>query len=192
MLKASEIKKGTVVQVDGAPHLVRQVEARSPSSRGAATLYRIRFSNLLTGQKLEQSLKGDELLQESDCQRVTLQFSYQDEDLYWFMNDTDFSQYPMAAEQLEGQREYITSGLEGIIGLLMGERLVAIELPQSVVMQVEETAPGIRGSTASGRTKPARLVTGLEVQVPEYLESGEFIRVNTVTGKFMAREQSGA
>ena len=81
----------------------------------------------------------------------------------------------------------MTEGLEGITGLLLDDVLLGIELPQAVSLVITDTAPGIKGSTATGRTKPAQLSTGLEVQVPEYLEPGEVIKVNTGNGKFISR-----
>lgn len=187
MPKASELKKGVVVEINGAPHSVKQVEAKSPSSRGASTLYKVRFANLQTGQKLDESFKGDDLLKEADCVRAPVQYSYLDGDSYIFMNMEDYSQYGLDRDQIEHQLGYITEGLEGMVGLVMDGVLLAVELPQSVTVAVLDTAPGIKGATATGRTKPATLSTGLEVQVPEYLEPGETIRVNTVTGKFMSR-----
>lgn len=187
MPKASELKKGMVVEINSAPHAVKQVEAKSPSSRGAATLYKVRFTNLKTGQKLDESYKGDDFLKDADCVRVQMQYSYLDGDRYIFMNSEDYSQYGLNTGEIEDQLGYITDGLDGIIGLVMDGALLGIELPQSVTIEVTETAPATKGATAAGRTKPATLTTGLEVQVPEYLESGEIIKVNTVTGKFMSR-----
>jgi elongation factor P len=187
MPKASELKKGMVVEINSVPHAVKQVEAKSPSSRGASTLYKIRFTNLKTGQKLDESYKGDDLLKDADCVRVQLQYSYLDGETYMFMNTEDYSQYGLNADEIESQLGYITDGLDGIIGLVMDGALLGIELPQSVAMEITETAPGIKGATAAGRAKPAILTTGLEVQVPEYLEAGEIIKINTVTGKFMSR-----
>jgi elongation factor P len=103
------------------------------------------------------------------------------------MNSDDYIQFGLNTDEIEDQLGYITDGLEGIIGLIMDGALLGIELPQSVTMKITETAPAIKGATAAGRTKPATLTSGLEVQVPEYLESGEVIKVNTVTGKFMSR-----
>ncbi|OQX32008.1 MAG: elongation factor P-like protein YeiP [Candidatus Sedimenticola endophacoides] len=187
MPKASELKRGMIVEIDGDPHIVKRLEAKSPSSRGASTLYKVRFTNLRSGQKLDESYKGDDLLKNADCQRVEVQYSYLDGDTYVFMNMEDFSQYGLNREELDEQAGYITDGLEGIVALLMDGRILGIELPQSVDLAIIETAPGIKGATATGRTKPATLSTGIEVQVPEYLEPGEVIRVNTVSGRFMSR-----
>jgi len=185
--KAADLKRGMVVDIDGVPHAVKQVEAKSPSSRGAATLYKIRFNNLKTGQKRDESYKGDDLLKDADCLRRQVQYSYMDGDNFVFMDQEDYSQYLLNQQELEGQIEYISEGLEGIMAILMDGEIIAIELPQSVALVITETAPGIKGATATGRTKPATLSTGGEVQVPEYLEPGETIKINTTTGKFISR-----
>ncbi len=187
MPKASELKRGMIVEINGVPHSVKQFESKSPSSRGASTLYKVRLTNLKTGQKLDESYKGDDYLKEVDCIQVPLQYSYLDGETYIFMSVDDYSQYGMSAEEIDDQRSYLTEGLEDITGLLMDDKLLGIELPQSVIMKVVDTTPGVKGATAAARTKPAILTTGLEIQVPEYLEIDELVKVNTVTGKFMSR-----
>ena len=187
MPKASELNRGDVVEINGVPHVVKHLESKSPSSRGAQTLYKIRFNNLLNGQKRDESLKGDSMLSLADFQRVAVQFSYIDDTHYIFMNVDDYSQYSLGVEVLEGQLEYLIDGLEGISALLIEDQIVGIDLPQSVTMEITETAPGIKGASASARTKPATLGTGLVVQVPEYIEQGESIKVNTSDGKYMGR-----
>ncbi|MDT8398538.1 MAG: elongation factor P-like protein YeiP [Pseudomonadales bacterium] len=187
MPKASELKRGMVIDIKGVPHAIRELESKSPSSRGAVTLYKVRFTNLLSGQKLDESYKGDDLLKEADCVRVPVQYSYSDGSNYIFMNLDDYSQYEVAADSIEDIKGYITEELEGITALLMDGRLMSLELPQAVNLAIVETIPAIKGASATGRTKPAKLTTGIEVQVPEYLATGEIIRVSTVTGKFVSR-----
>jgi len=185
--KASDLKRGVIVEINGMPHSVKQVECKSPSSRGAVTLYKIRFTNLKTGQKLDESYKGEDFLKEADCVRTQVQYSYLDGDSYTFMDMEDYSQYVLNRDEIENQVDYLTEGLEGITALLVDGNILGIELPQSVSLQIIDTAPGIKGATATGRTKPATLSTGLEVQVPEYLENEETIKVNTTNGKFISR-----
>ncbi len=187
MAKASELKKGMVVEVNGAPHVVKQIEVRNPSSRGASTLYKVRFNNLKTGQKLDESLKGDDLFKEADYVRAKAQFSYVDGENFVFMNSEDYTQYMLSGGDLEGQTGYLIDGLEGVVVLLVDDEAIGIELPSSVVMAIVETSPAIKGATASARTKTAMLTTGIEIQVPEYLEVDDLIKVNTETGKFMSR-----
>ena len=187
MAKASELKKGMVVEVNGAPHVVKQIEVRNPSSRGASTLYKVRFNNLKTGQKLDESLKGDDSFKEADYVRAKALFSYVDGDNYVFMNIEDYTQYTLSSDDLEGQVGYLIDGLEGIVALLVDDEVIGIELPSSVVMKIVETSPAIKGATASARTKTAKLMTGIEIQVPEYLETDDLVKVNTESGKFMSR-----
>ena len=187
MAKASDLKRGMVVEINGVPHIVKNVDVKSPSSRGASTLYKIRFNTVQTGQKLDESLKGDDFFKDVDLIRAKVQFSYIDDENYIFMNTEDFSQYSLSKDELDEQVNYLSEGLEGIIALLVDDEVLGIELPAAVVLEVLETPPAIKGAPASSRTKPAPLSTGAEIQVPEYLETGELIKVNTETGKFMSR-----
>jgi elongation factor P len=176
-----------VLDINGIPCVVRKIDVRNPSSRGASTLYKIRFSNIQTGQKIDETLKGDDFFKEADCQRVNVQYSYNDGDSYTFMNMDDYSQYALNREDIEDQLAYLTEGLEGITALLIAGEIKAIELPVTIAFTIEDTPPAIKGSSAANRTKTARLNTGLEIQVPEYLATGDVIKVNTLTGKFMSR-----
>jgi len=185
--KANELKRGMVVDIDDVPHAVKNVDCKSPSSRGASTLYKIRFNNLKTKRKLDESFKGDDFLKASDCERVQVQYSYNNDDEYVFMNAEDYNQYSVKAEDLDGMELYLTDGLEGITALLLDEVVISIELPKTVNLEITETAPGIKGASASARTKPAILTTGLEVQVPEYLNTSEVIKINTTNKQFISR-----
>ena len=187
MPKASDLKRGEVVDLDGTPYRVKQLEARSPSSRGAATLYKIRFNNLITGQKRDESFKGDDFLASADFVSVPVQYSYKDGEHYVFMNTEDYAQYTLGQDVLDEQCHYLTEGLDGIVALLINDEIVAVDLPQSVILPIVETSPAIKGASASARTKPAHLSTGLVIQVPEYIENAERIKVNTSNGKFMSR-----
>jgi len=187
MPKASDLKRGMVVEVNGEPHVVKNIEVRNPSSRGASTLYKIRFNHLKTKQKRDESLKGEEMLKDVDCEKKILQFSYKDDDGYTFMSLEDYEQYTINSEDIEDESLYLTEGLEGVVSILLDGILVAIELPAAVAMEIVETAPGIKGASTTARTKPAQFATGLEIEVPEYIEPGEIIKINTVSGKFMSR-----
>lgn len=187
MPKASELKRGHIVEIDGAPHIVAEVEVKNPSSRSGTTLYKIRFRNLQTGQKRDESLKGEDLLNPIDFERRQVQFSYKDGSQYVFMDQEDYSQHQLDEAELGEQVGYLTEGLEGLMALMVDGRLVGIELPAVVNLEVVETAPSMRSASATARSKPAKLSTGLEIQVPDYIESGEVVRVNTETGKFSSR-----
>jgi elongation factor P len=187
MSKASELKRGMVVEIQESRILSKMLMSKVPRLEGQTTLYKVRFNNVKTGYKLDESLKGDDIFKDIDLVRAKVQFSYIDNENYVFMNIEDYSQYSLSKDALDDQIDYLTEGLEGIIALLVDDEILGIELPSVVVLEVIETPPAIKGATASSRTKTAKLSTGAEIQVPEYLESGELIRVNTETGKFSSR-----
>ena len=118
---------------------------------------------------------------------MAVQYSYRDGDTFNFMNLDDYSQYSLDQSELEDQIGYLVDGLEGIYALLLDGEIAAIELPQAVDIKVVETDPAIKGASATGRTKPATLSTGLVIQVPEYLDADEVARVSTKDGKFVSR-----
>ena len=176
-----------LIDINGVPHIVKQIEVKSPSARGAATLYKIRYNNMQSGQKLDETYKGDDIVKDADCEKVPVQYSYQDADNWVFMNTNDYSQYEIPNADMEDFSPYITEGLEGMLGLMMDGKLLTLILPAQVALEIIETVPEMRGASATSRTKPAKLSTGLEVQVPEYLSQGELVKVSTVTGKYMSR-----
>jgi elongation factor P len=101
--KASDLKRGMVVDIDGVPHVVKHVDVKSPSSRGGATLYKTRFTNMKTGLKVEVNFKGDDPIKEAELVRAKVQYSYKEDDNYVFMNSEDYTQYTLNAEDLDGQ-----------------------------------------------------------------------------------------
>lgn len=187
MPRASDIKTGMVIDIEGIPHVVKQLEVKSPSARGAATLYKIRFNNMQNGQKLDVTYKGDDIVKEADCERLPVQYSYQEGDTWVFMNSEDYSQYEVKDDDMEDFKGYITEGLEGMTALIMDGKLLTLIMPPAVELEIVETPPSMKGASATSRTKPAKLSTGIEVQVPEYLEQGERVKVSTATGKYMSR-----
>ena len=184
---ARELKKGQIVAIDNHYYIVRQLETQSPSARGAQTLYKVRFSSVPGGQKLDQTFTGDDLLSDIDLSRRSVSLLYREGNECTFMDTEDYSQYLVNTSTIEEQLLYINDGQEGITALLVEGQLLALELPASVALEIIETTPAIKGASAAARTKPARLTTGLEVQVPEYLSPDEIIKINTETGKFMSR-----
>jgi elongation factor P len=185
--KASDLKRGDVVDIGGSPYSVKSVEAKSPSSRGASTLYKIRFTNLRTGQKLDESFKGDVMLGQMDCIRTDVQYSYIDGDEHVFMNMDDYSQYMLNVSAIEEQLVFMEVGRQELIALIVEGEIVSVSLPMTVVLEITDTAPSIKGATATGRTKAATMSTGLVIQVPEYIEIGERVKINTESSKFVAR-----
>ena len=186
-MRANELKRGDFVEFDGQSCLVKKIDTRRPSARGASTLYKIRLDNIVTGQKKEINVKGDFLLSELNSEKLKVQFSYQDSGQYFFMNLTDFNQYVADESTLAGKIQYLSEGLEDILAVFVEGKFLGIELPNSIVLKIDETSPSIKGASASARTKPAKFSTGLVVQVPEYIGVGEKIKINTATGEYISR-----
>jgi elongation factor P len=186
-MKACDLKKGMTVEIDGKPVLIREVLVQSPSSRSGNTLYKMRGRDLVEGYKVDKSFKGDDQLRDLELERRQVQFLYNDGVGYTFMDVETYDQYSFDAQAMEDDKLYLSDGLEGIMALIVEGKPQAIELPATVNLEITECAPSIKGASASARTKPATLNTGLVVQVPEYLAPGELIKVNTITGEFMSR-----
>ena len=186
-MKASEIKKGSVIEVDGAVVYVSELQVQTASSRSGNTLYKVRGRNVVTRQKFQASFKGDEQVQTVELERRPMQFLYRDADGCTFMDRDTYEQHSFDLDALDAELPYLTEGLEGIFALVVDGTAVGIELPATVVLEVMECAPAMKAASASARNKPATLSTGLVIQVPEYLAQGERVKVNTVTGELMAR-----
>ncbi len=186
-MKANEIKKGAVIEVDGQKVVVKLVTVQSPSSRSGSTLYKVKGQNVVTRQKFERSFKGDEVVGEVDFMRRAVQLLFRDSEGCTFMDSESYEQFVVSEESLAEELPYISEGLEGMTALIADGVVLGIDLPASVNLEIVECSPGIKGASASARTKPATLSTGLVVQVPEYLSQGEVIKVNTETGDYMSK-----
>jgi elongation factor P len=186
-MKASEIKRGSVIEADGAVVYITELQVQTASSRSGNTLYKVKGRNVLTRQKYQGSFKGDEVVRPMDLERRAVQFLYQDGDGATFMDGETFEQFTFDLDTLAEDLPYLSDGLEGIYALIVNDQPVGIELPATVILEVVECAPAMKAASASARNKPATLSTGLTVQVPEYLAQGERIKVNTATGEFMSR-----
>ena len=191
MLKVSNLHKGKVVRINGQPYQVKQIQTKTPSARGANTLYKVRYASLLSTQKLEQTYKGNDTLEEMELDRRPVSFLYSDSRMFTFMDAENYEQYSLPLESFETQAPWLTDGLEGITALLLNGQIITIELPATVDFAIAETAPVVKGATATNRNKPASLTNGQTVMVPEYLADGEVVRINTETGKYMSRVKSG-
>jgi elongation factor P len=184
---AKDIKRGHIVNFGGAPCMIETINVQSPSARGAATLYKYKARNLITKQKVDITLKGGESLNEADFAKRPVKFMYSDPSDVHFLDQEDYNDYALPKTDLEEELKYLTENLEGIMALIYNDQCVGIQLPLTVELKVVECDPGIKGASATARTKPAKLETGLVVQVPEYLSQGETIKVDTRTGAYISR-----
>lgn len=184
---AKEIKPGAVVNHNDAPHMIESVTVQSPSARGSATLYKFRARNLVTKQKTDITLKGAEGLDDADFHRREITFMYADTDSAYFLDTGDYNQYALPRDDVANELQYITEDLQGTLALIYNGQCVGIQLPTAVDLKITQCDPAVKGNSATSRTKPATLETGLIVHVPEYLKQGETIRVDTRSGEFLAR-----
>jgi len=184
---AKEIKTGAIVNYNGAPCIIESITVQSPSARGAATLYKYRARNLITKQKVDITLKGADSLDDADFSRRPIKFMYSDPTHVHFLDSGDYNQYSLAREDVADELNYLTEDLEGVQALIYNDECVGIQLPLVVELKVTQCEPTARGNSATGRTKPATLETGLVVQVPEYLAEGEHIKVDTRNGEYLSR-----
>lgn len=186
-MKAYDIKRGNVVEHNGTTYQVRAVERSAPTGRGGNTTYRFQLYSVPGGVKLDLSLRADDELPEVDLTRRTATFSYREGDNFVFMDAEDYTQYLLGPEIVGELAGYITEGMEDCQVMLKDDAPISLQLPQHVTLVVVETAPELKGATATKRPKPARLETGIEIQVPEYILNGEKIRISTETGEFAGR-----
>jgi len=187
MIRASDLKKNGVVKIEGEPCIVETVSVQKPSARGAVTLYKFRFRNAQSKRKADLTFRGDDMFDEADLERRPVQILFGDADGFSFMDQQDFSQFTLARDEIEDEWPYLTEGLEGVLALTSDGRVLGLELPTLVTLPIVETRPAVKGGSVTARTKPAVLSTGLTVQVPEYLETGELIRVDTRTGLYASK-----
>ena len=186
MISATDIKRGDILDMDGAPWLVTDVTSQTPSARGASMLVKVKARNLATGQVLAKTFRGGDAVEAADCEKRPIQFLYSQGDEFTFMDMDSYEQLVLSADLLDDAVGYLTEGLE-LRSLLYNGRVLAVELPITVELTVTETAPAIKGATAQAQLKPATLETGLEIQVPPYLSSGERVKVDTRDGRFVER-----
>jgi elongation factor P len=186
-MKATELKRGLVLDLDGRKILIRHLDVQSPSSRSGSTLYKVRGHDIVSRQKFEARYKGDENIDTVDFGRRPVQYLYRDADGCTFMDRETFEQHTLADNMLEEELQYLDENLDGILAMVADGAILGIELPPTVNLEITETAPAMKAASSAARTKPATLSTGLVVQVPEYLTPGEVIKVNTTTGEYVSR-----
>ncbi|PLX88576.1 MAG: elongation factor P [Desulfuromonas sp.] len=186
MINASDLKRGLVVQIDAAPCSILDVSFQSPSARGGNTLIKTKYRNLLTAQVLTKSFKSGDKIDEADFNRRKGQFLYTSGEDGVFMDLESYEQFEIGGELFEGVKGYLLDGTEVTLGIY-NEQVVSLEAPSVVELEVTETSPVIKNATATAQTKEAILETGIAIQVPGYLETGERIKVDTRECRFVSR-----
>jgi elongation factor P len=187
MPKASDIKKNSAIEYNGKTYIVRDIERSVPQGRAGGSLYRMRMYEVVSGGKIDETFKDSDMLNLADLIRKDVTFSYVDGDEYVFMDSTDYTPYNLFKESIADDILFLDEATQGIQVIIVDDVPVALDMPTSVELEVTETDPSIKGGSATSRTKPALLSTGVTVSVPEHISTGDRIKVNVEERKFMGR-----
>jgi elongation factor P len=183
----NEFKSGLKIILDGDPYTIVENEFVKPGKGQAFN--RVRIRNLKTGRTLERNFKSGDTVEAADVVEVDMQYLYNDGDFYHFMVPDTFEQHTASKESLGGMEMWMKDGVSCKVMLWNGVPL-AVEPPAHVELKIVETDPGVRGDTATGGQKPAKLETGAVVRVPLFINEGEVIRVDTRTAAYLSRAKS--
>ena len=180
-----DLRKGMAIELDGQPYIVAEYERSKMQKR--APVMRVKFRELKTGRLVERTFQGfDVKLTPASVERRKAQYIYSEDDLYYFMDSETFDQSPLTKDQLGESLQFLVEQIN--VDLILSEgNPVTIELPTSIDIKVTDAPPGHKGDTAQGGSKPATLETGLVVQVPLFINSGETVKVDTRTGEYLSR-----
>jgi elongation factor P len=180
----TDLKIGVLVEIDGAPYRVTDYSHHAMGRGGAVV--QVKLKNLLTGGVVEKSFRSSDKIQPADVTRVNMQMLYRDGDNLVFMNNETYDQETVAQDVLGDQARYVAD--DTTVGLQMfNGRVIGLEIPNAVVLTVTETEPGAKGDTATTALKPATLETGVQVMVPLFVNEGDKVKVNTLSGAYLAR-----
>ena len=186
MPAANDIRRGQVIKFNGEPHLVMETMHRTPGNLRA--FVQIKMRNLRYGKALDQRFASTDTIEVMPTERKTLEFSYADRETYAFIDPDTFEQTELSEQTLGDVKNYLTAGGKVDV-LFVDERPLSVDLPSTVTLKVVESADGIKGDTASNVQKPAKMETGLIVQVPLFIKEGEIIKVSTIDGSYLGRAE---
>ncbi|QNO16142.1 elongation factor P [Alkalicella caledoniensis] len=184
MISPNDFRTGLTIEYEGAVFQIVDFQHVKPG-KGAAFV-RTKIKNVETGAVLERTFNPKEKIEKAHIDRRTMQYLYATGEEYMFMDTDNYEQIGLTEEQLENNVKFLIEEMNITI-LYYKERAIGIELPNSVVLEVVETEPGIKGDTASGGSKPATLQTGLTVQVPFFINVGDKLKIDTRSSSYVER-----
>ena len=184
MINASEIKKGITIEIDGEPYIILDHQHTMIAQRSAHVKLKLR--NIKAGYTVERTFQAGDRFTRVRLERRTMQYLYSDGELYCFMDSESFEQSMLSREQLGDTLNYLKEGMSLEV-LIYQEEPIGVELPTSVELEVVDTGPGFKGDTATAGNKPARLETGITIQVPLFINNGDIVKVDTRTGEYLER-----
>ncbi|MBK6846558.1 MAG: elongation factor P [Proteobacteria bacterium] len=184
MYDTSDFRKGLKVLIDGQPYIIVDFQFVKPGKGVAFT--RARVKNMLTGSVLDKTYRSGEKLEPANIDERQMQFLYKEGENYCFMDQQNYDQVFVPGEVVGDSAKYLSDNLEVSV-IFFADRPVDLTLPNFVTLEVVETDPGFRGDTATGATKQARLSAGAVINVPLFIEKGEWLKIDTRTGSYVER-----
>lgn len=184
MISASDLRAGMTFVQDGK--LIKVLDASHHKPGKGNTVMRMKLRDLRSGATYDTTFRPDEKFEKAHIDTNTVQYLYTMDDTAFFMDLATYDQYELPVESVEHEMKYILENMEVKIQFF-GNEVVGIQLPTTVVLRVEETQPSIKGATVTGSGKPATMETGLVVNVPDFIEAGELLEVNTAEGTYVKR-----
>ncbi len=186
MIYAGDFRKGMTFEINGAPHVILDFQHVKPG-KGAAFV-RTKYKNILTGATREEAFNPNDKFPKAHIETKTMQYLYNDGELYYFMDPETYDQIPLPLEQVEDAMQYLRENDEATIKFYKDNAFL-VEAPNFVDLKVTETEPGVKGDTATNVTKAATVETGAVVQVPIFIEEGEIIQIDTRSGEYLGRSK---
>jgi len=184
MIDTGDLKKGLTIELDGELYYILDYQ-HIKIGRGTAQV-RLKLRDLRAGHTIERTFQAGEKFVRARLDRHSVQYLYQDGDLFYFMDTESFEQTPLTSELLGDALNYLKEGLSLEL-VTYGNEPIGVELPNSIELEVTETGPSFKGDTAQSGTKPAVLETGITIQVPLFVNTGDIVRVDTRTGNYLER-----
>jgi elongation factor P len=185
MISSNDFRPGVTIELDGT--VWRVVEFLHVKPGKGSAFVRTKLKNAQTGSVVERTFRAGETVPQANLEKRTMQHTYKDGEQYVFMDMKTFEEARLNADQVGEQVKYLKEEMEVNV-IFWNTDVIAVELPTSVVLEVTETDPGVKGDTATGGTKPAILETGAQVMVPLFISIGEKIKIDTRNDSYLGRE----
>jgi len=186
MYQPTDLKKGTVCQIDGQPYRVIDY-GQKVMGRGGS-IVNVKLKNLITGAVIPKTFKGQDKIEPAEVSNRTVQYLYNDGATYFFMDPESFEQFELSAELVDEASGFLKEG-EHLTLQFFGERVINVELPKNIFLEVTYTEDVVKGDTTSNVLKDATLETGVSVKVPAFIKQGDIISVDTATGDYRERKK---
>ncbi|NJK60410.1 MAG: elongation factor P [Oscillatoriales cyanobacterium SM2_1_8] len=185
MISSNDFRPGVTIELDGS--VWRVVEFLHVKPGKGAAFVRTKLKNSQTGSVLERTFRAGETVPQAVLEKSTMQHTYKEGDNYIFMDMESYEEATLTPQQIGDRVKYLKEGMEVSV-VRWGTQVLEVELPNTVVMEIIETDPGVRGDTATGGTKPAKVETGATVMVPLFVNVGERIKIDTRDDSYLGRE----